>query len=679
MHGMNRAGTIAGHFTGTPRRALRVSARFVVSTLLLATLATRAFAQDEPAVAAPPAASAPFEAEEAPPPVAATRAPAARDERDKLRDVADWVQWKNARQIASLPAEARLFYRRGMLAHQSGQRVEALANVRGAIELDPSFVQPHLTLAGWAVFSDPAQTLVHCAAVVERLRHDFNLQLDLAANVLTLGFEALFAGLLWAGLIIVFLRRDELAHGFQEQLADYITRTTARLWIPLLLALPFMAGIGLTLPVLLLLGFLWPQLRVRERTLYVMLAAAALLAPLTLTTLDRFALALRADGRPFYELPSLEHAPWEGGRQARLEDRARRDPDSGFAQFALGWYSRRDGRLAEAERAYEAALRNWPEHSAVLTDLGNVVAMRGHADRALELYRRAAGSDPHNAAAHFNASQLLTRRFEYATAQAELRQASAIDFDLVKHFQAQAGASGMLPLVDVWPGPRTFWTALGAAAPPRGSQPLPLSLRGRIETSGWSFSVATLLTVLAGVMAGRWQHRQLPLRFCSNCGVVVCRRCAKRRREAALCQECDRIGAGAETQEFSRVLLLQHRARRRDGARYLGTALAALVPGFGLLSHHRVFGPTLLLACAWLLGHFALGHALPFSVSARLTLPGGEVPGVMLWAGILFIYAWSLLGYLTLTSAERRRESQNQAVSRGRLTQATRREPSVAA
>lgn len=688
MQGMNRAGRIAVHLTGTPRRALRASMRLALASLLLAAVATVAFAQAEPDVAAPPDPDPPVETEVAPPPVVESpvaqtpvvsrRAAAPADPRERLRDVADWVQWKNTRQIASLPAEARLFFRRGLLAHQSGQRAEALANVRGAIELDPSFVQPHLTLAGWALFGDPAQTLVHCAAVVERLRHDFNLQLDLAANALTLGFEALFAGLLFAGLIVVYLRRDEIAHGFQEQLAGYISRTTARLWIPLLLSLPFMAGIGLTLPVLLLLGFLWPQLRVRERALYLMLAAAAVLAPLTLTTLDRFALALRTDGRPFYELPTLEHAAWDSGRQARLESQALRDPDNGFAQFALGWYSRLDSRLEKADRAYDAALRAWPDHSAVLTDLGNVVAMRGQADRALELYRRAAASDPQNAAAHFNAAQLLTRRFDYATAQAELRQASAIDFDLVKRFQSRAGANGMLPLVDVWPGPRTFWTAL-ADAPLRGSQPLPLSLRGWLETSGWSFSVASLLTVLLGVFAGRWQHKQLPLRFCSNCGVVVCRRCAKRRREAALCQECDAIGAGAETQEFSRVLLLQHRARRRDGARYLGTALAALVPGFGLLAHHRVFGPTLLLSCAWLLGHFALGHALPFSVSARLTLPGGEVPGVMLWAGILFIYIWSLLGYFVLTSAESRRESQNQAVSRGRITQATRRQPPAAA
>ena len=36
--------------------------------------------------------------------------------------------------------------------------------------------------------------------IVELVRRDFNLQLSLAANALILGLEALFAGLLFAGL-----------------------------------------------------------------------------------------------------------------------------------------------------------------------------------------------------------------------------------------------------------------------------------------------------------------------------------------------------------------------------------------------------------------------------------------------------------------------------------------------
>jgi tetratricopeptide (TPR) repeat protein len=661
MDGMMRPGTWTGPFD--PRARLRsLLARPLAASLVLVALAGPAHAAARPAA---PAAS-PAEADRAAPPPA-------------LRDVADWIRWKHARQISSLPAESRIFYRRGLLAMQSGQRAEALAAVRGAVELDPTFVQPHLTLAGWLAFADPPQALVHAAAVVERLRRDFNLQVDLVANALTLGLDALFAGLLFAGVILVFLRRHDLSHGFEEPLAQQVSRRSAQWWVPVLLVTPFLAGLGLTLPVLLMLGFLWPILRPRERGLFVVLLAASLASPFAPGALGRYALALRTDAAPFHGLPSLEHVVWTAERQDRLERAVAADPDNGFVQFALAWHSRRGGDLARAERAYEAALRAWPEHAAVLTDLGNVAAMRGQSDRALQLYQRAAARDPRNAAAHFNAAQLLTRRFEYAAANEELRQASAIDFDLVRQYQSRAGESGLLPLVDVWPDPATFWTGLNRSRA-RGPLPLPLPLRGHIESTGWGFGLAAAAAAGLGLWLGRWRHRRLPLRHCTNCEVVVCRRCARRRREAALCEECDRISAGAETPEFSRVLLLQHRARRRDGRRVLRTALAAVLPGFGLLAHQRVVLPVVLLSLTWLLGRLALGLPLPFSVTARLALPGSGVPAVALWTGFVLVYAVSLFSYLVVTARERQREAQlEQASSRSRLTQATHRQPTLAA
>jgi tetratricopeptide (TPR) repeat protein len=596
-----------------------------------------------------------------------------------LRDPTAWVTWKNAQQLNSLPIEARLFYRRGLIARQSGQFPEALANVRAAIELDPAFLSPHLTLAGWFMFSDPSQTLLHCAVLLDRVRRDFIVQLDVVSNLLVLGLEALFAGLLLAGAVIVVLRRQELAHGLHEHLIAYISPVTARWWVPLLLALPFLAGLGLTLPILALLAFLWPHLRVRERMLFVMLAVAAVGAPFALSTLDRFTLALRTDSRPFYETTVVEPAAWTPERQSRLEGYAHNDPGNGFAQFSLAWLARRGGQLEVAERAYRAALDVWPDESAVLNDLGNVLAMRGKTDQALELYHRAADGDPTNAAAHFNAAQLLTRRFDYGNANEELRRASAIDFELVKQFQARAGAHGLLPLVDAWPDPRRFWGALFHATPPQGRQPLPLNLRGRLETAGWPFTLAALLAVAGGLAAGRWQQRRLPLRTCTNCGVVLCRRCAKRRREAALCPECDRICGGVETQEFSRVLLLQHRSRRRNQERYVRTGLAALVPGYGLLAHHRVFGPVAMLSCAWLLVRMMLGAPLPFAGTPRFAVPGAELPVELQMLGLALVYAWSLASYAFVMTVERARESQLEAATHGRLAQATRRQNTLAA
>lgn len=596
-----------------------------------------------------------------------------------LRDVNAWVAWKNARQLTSLPLEARIFYRRGIMAKQSGLKQEALSDMRGAIELDPSFIEPHLTLAGWAFPGDAAQVLMHGGAVVELIRNDFNLQLSLAANALILGLEALFAGLLFAALFVVFHHRDALAHPLHEELSRLISSRTARLWVPVLLVLPFLAGAGLTLPVLALLAFLWSHLRVRERVLTVTLALAALCVPFATGTLARFTQALDAQHRPFHQLPLVEHEPWSAERQSELAAAAAGDPSDGFAQFALAWFARRGGDLATAETAYRAALEAWPSDAAALTNLGNVAAMRGQSDEALRLYQQAATQDPLAAAPHFNASQLHLRRFEYADAARELRTASSLDFDLVKTYQSRAGSSGLLPLVDVWPEPARFWTTLKASAPAKRGLPLPLMLRGRLETSGLLFSFASALALLLGAWLGRWQARRLPLRVCSNCGVVVCRRCAKRRRETALCAECDAIASGAETAEFSRVLLLQHRSRRRERARLGHTAFAALIPGYGLLAHQRVFGPTFMLALTWLLGRLLLGNSAPFSLAPRLTLPGSEVPASVLVTLLVAVYAWSLTAYFVVVSHERQREAQLDAAGRGRITQSTRRQSNLAA
>jgi hypothetical protein len=171
---------------------------------------------------------------------------------------------------------------------------------------------------------------------------------------------------------------------------------------------------------------------------------------------------------------------------------------------------------------------------------------------------------------------------------------------------------------------------------------------------------------------GFWQERRLPLRRCLFCDVVVCRRCAKRRREAAMCETCNHIGAGAETKDYSRVLLLQHRARLRNRRRAFATVFATLVPGFGLLAHRRAFTPVVLITLTWLLGRLALGEAQPFSLASRLALPGSGIPVLLLWGGLAFVYLWSLVSYLVVTSRERESEAALGAFAVGRIHQASR-------
>jgi tetratricopeptide (TPR) repeat protein len=663
-----------------PPRGRAPLLRAAIAGLLLATLP--AHAQSPPGEAAPDpvlASQAQVPGALAPPAVTPTlsRPPSAPP--PDLRRVGAWTAWRTQRHLASLPVEARIFYRRGLTTQQGGQIEEALADVRGAAELDPTFAAPHLTLAAWMLTRDPSQALQQYAKVVELLRQDFNLQFELAANAILVGFEALFAALLLASVLVVWLRRDELTHAWREQLARYATPGGAKRWATALAILPFCTGFGLTLPALAMLGYLWPSLRVRERILFVALLVSAAGMPLVLNTIERLSLPLQEDVAPLYCLPRLENAAYDPEREAGLARIAAAHPDDALVQFGLGWSARRGGHLLAAEAAYRRALAAWPEDDRIWNNLGNVLAVEGRTDEALTCYAKAVRANPANAAAYFNQGQLHTQRFDYQAATQALSRASALNFELVRTAQAQATMDGLLPLIDQWLSPKVFWRALSrASVPPSGRGALPVSLRAFVETTGWPFSLMACLLAAAGLAAGIWQADRLPLRNCSNCGRVVCRRCAERRRELALCPACAEVEGLAEATDFAHALLLRQRGRQQ-GRRHLGvTALAALIPGYGLLAHRRVLTPLALFATTWLLARAWIGAAPPIAVEPRLALPGQETPPIVLAAAVVLVYAVSLLGYFHVRRRDRLRQAGPETSMSTRVTQSTRRTSAAA-
>src|SRR5215831_11530766 len=147
-----------------------------------------------------------------------------------IGDINGWLDYKARAHVLALPLEARLFYRRGVLADRSGKRDEAERWVRAAAELDPTFVDPHLTIAAWSLPGRPSQALVHWAAVLDLTRESFMIQAGLAANAVFVTFQSLLAALLIAGLIIVTLRLPELSHPWAERLGVLLRPETARWW-----------------------------------------------------------------------------------------------------------------------------------------------------------------------------------------------------------------------------------------------------------------------------------------------------------------------------------------------------------------------------------------------------------------------------------------------------------------
>jgi len=157
--------------------------------------------------------------------------------------------------------------------------------------------------------------------------------------------------------------------------------------------------LGLTLPVLALLAF-WPVLHAR-RAGAVRAARVAALRTVALSTLTASRWRCTATGLRLRAAPDRAgHVDAE--RQARLESFARGSRER-VRQFALAWHSRRGGRLEASEHAYRAALHAWPGNTAILTDLGNVAAMRGHTTRRWSSTAGGAGRR-HDAAAHYKRS-----------------------------------------------------------------------------------------------------------------------------------------------------------------------------------------------------------------------------------------------------------------------------------
>jgi len=585
-----------------------------------------------------------------------------------LHDLGQWLDFKLHSHVESLPYQARLFYRRGLLLKQSGDDEEALRLVHGAIELDPGYVAPRLTLASWELVSNPSQALLHYAIVVDAARRNFLMQLGLGANALYLGLQAVLLALILAGVLLVAIHNSELRHGWYERLARGLSPMTARSWAWAFLIIPFFLGFGPVLPTVVFLGLLWPLLKRNERFVFVMLALFLATAPLTIAALDRLAVPLRDERGPLYGTAMLDKLPYQHSMHERLRRLATAHPDNAFVQFGLGWTARRAGNLDEAESAYRNVLRLWPNNDRALTNLGNVLAMQGRADEALDAFKKAVEVNPSNAAAHFNMSQILTLRFEYRDATNALSRASAVDFDLVKAFQAQQTEDGYLPLVDLWLAPQSFWAAMRHVPFTPGRAPaLPPFWRSRLEFSGWTFSIAALLAAILAVVVGLSQHRDIPLRGCSNCGSVVCRRCAERRRERALCPRCAGIEARAESPEFGHV----HHLMR--------TAAAALIPGFGLLSFRRVAPALALFVLCGAIASIWTGMVGPFPYELSLSLPDSAMPMPVLVGSAVVLYVFSLAGYFANVARARAQAASLAAPSRSRARQTTERQNAAAA
>jgi hypothetical protein len=206
--------------------------------------------------------------------------------------------------------------------------------------------------------------------------------------------------------------------------------------------------------------------------------------------------------------------------------------------------------------------------------------------------------------------------------------------------------------------PQRLWAALLGHPGHESDASLPLILRGRIETTGRRFSIAVLAALALGLGLGFVLRRGLPVSRCGNCERVVCRRCSERRRAQALCRACARVAGGASSPDFARILLARERNRSTRIMGIARTVFAVLVPGAGMVLHHRVWRACVLWLITAATTIAVLGAPWPYAARPRFA-PGLGASVFVPVAILACVYAMSWLGYL----GERRRARRQAAAS----------------
>jgi tetratricopeptide (TPR) repeat protein len=123
---------------------------------------------------------------------------------------------------------------------------------------------------------------------------------------------------------------------------------------------------------------------------------------------------------------AIDRGDWE---QARIEllQLANEDPRSAEAKQRLGLVLQLEGRLAEAEACYRAALERDPDYVEALIGLGQVEAQRGETVPAIKHFESAIELDPQRSRGHFSLGRMLESQGRTDEALAEYFRVLELD------------------------------------------------------------------------------------------------------------------------------------------------------------------------------------------------------------------------------------------------------------
>jgi hypothetical protein len=282
-----------------------------------------------------------------------------------------------------------------------------------------------------------------------------------------------------------------------------------------------------------------------------------------------------------------------------------------------------------------------------MVNLGNLHALRQEFAVAQSLYKKAAGTDPALALAHYDSHLAHLETFNMEAADEELRAARQADDALVTRLVARAsgqGASRRTPVDCLYP-PGEMWARALRLRRPAGLRPLLGATFLNPATPG---ALAGLLAAILvpGLMLA---PRSGAAGICRRCGRAFCRRCQMVSKHAGNCSQCvhlfilrDGLAPSVRDRKMNEVVAHHRRV-------FLRTRILSLVlPGGGhVLGGRPILGALFLVvwgvACTGLL------------LRARLLVPPGFLQGTALSIGLVMLILIALAAWLgaNLTRQER--------------------------
>jgi tetratricopeptide (TPR) repeat protein len=542
--------------------------------------------------------------------------------------------------IKSFIIPAHYFYFKGIEARRAGKRAEAQEFFERSMEMDPAFPDPRFSLARLQMFSNPSAALSHLGTAFDILSNEFRYQHLMVVNgVLYLVYVLLISTVLVASYLLVRGWRH-LAHVPEEALTKPLGPRIAPLASWLVVGAPLAAGAGILATLAFYLGWLQPHLSSAERRFIVVLLLAAALTGTFYFTFPRL-IAAMDPAEPVYTAALAQDIGYSDRLEQRLASLSSADPENGLLHFVRALNLKRGGRYEDADAAFAQAEHALGPRSEGLVNQGNLALIAKDDAKAEALYRKALERDPRSVEAHFNLSQVYTRRLDFVRADEELAQANACDFERVAEMARYADAAPHLALMDATLAPSIFWSAAlaGRAATARPPDLLAtFAPRGRLDL----LLPAAFILWLLGLLVSRRANAFLGTNGCANCGRVVCRRCVRRLEGHAYCRRCGEALAGLRSPEYSALLLDRLIEHEGQGVRILTGTAAAIFPGMSLVLAGRLRAAWALTVCTAAILVFVIHRGLvinaypvlfyqedfstriPFAVAATLLLYGAS-------------------------------------------------------